>query len=173
MTDNENTQAVTEQEDEQAVGIALQKIYVKDISFESPNVPGIFQKPWAPEFNMDLHTKNAKLADNVYEIVVSVTVTCTIEAMTAYIVEVQQAGIFVIQGLNGPQLAHVVNAYCPNMLFPYLREAVDSVVVKGSFPAAMLAPVNFDAVFAQAVLQKQQAKAAAEAAAAGGEPTTH
>lgn len=179
MTENENTQAMQGQEGaqdgEQEAGIALQKIYVKDISFESPNAPEIFSKPWAPEYNMDLHTKNAKLADNIYEVVVAVTLTCTLEGMTAYIVEVQQAGIFAVQGLTGPQLAHVVNAYCPNTLFPYLREAIDTVVVKGSFPAAMLAPVNFDAIFAQAVMQKQQqAKAAAEAAATAGEtPTAH
>ena len=97
MTENENTQAMQGQEGaqdgEQEAGIALQKIYVKDISFESPNAPEIFSKPWAPEYNMDLHTKNAKLADNIYEVVVSVTLTCTLEGMTAYIVEVQQADV--------------------------------------------------------------------------------
>lgn len=173
MTDNENTQALQEGEQSEA-GVALQKIYVKDVSFESPNSPEVFQKAWAPEYKMDLHTKNTKLPDNHFEILVSVTVTCTLEGMTAYIVEVQQAGIFLVQGLNGAQLAHVVNAYCPNILFPYLREAIDCVVVKGSFPAAMLNPVNFDAVFAQAVLRKQQeAKAAAEASGAGGDVTAH
>jgi preprotein translocase subunit SecB len=93
--------------------------------------------------------------------------------MTVYIAEVQQAGIFTVQGLNGNQLAHVVNAYCPNILFPYLRETIDTIVVKGSFPAAMLAPVNFDAIFAQAVMRKQQEAAAAQAQAEGGAGSTH
>jgi preprotein translocase subunit SecB len=81
--------------------------------------------------------------------------------MTAYIVEVQQAGIFTLTGMEGMQLAQAVNAFCPNLLFPYLRETIDSVVVKGSFPAMMIAPVNFDALFAQTVMEKQKEAAAA------------
>mgnify|MGYP000994955998 CR=1 FL=1 len=78
---------------------------------------------------------------------VSVTLTVTVDGMTAYIVEVQQAGIFVVQGIEGGHLAQALSAFCPNLLFPYLRETIDSVVVKGSFPAMMLAPVNFDAIY--------------------------
>ena len=146
----------------------LQRIYVKDISFESPNSPAVFQKQWKPEVNMDLNTKNTKLGDNHYEVVVSVTLTVTVEGMAAYIVEVQQAGIFVVQGLESGQLAQALNAFCPNLLFPYLRETIDTVVIKGSFPAMMLAPVNFDAIFAQAVMQRQK-----EAEAASAESTSH
>ena len=146
----------------------LQRIYVKDISFESPNSPAVFQKQWKPEVNMDLNTKNTKLGDNHYEVVVSVTLTVTVEGMAAYIVEVQQAGIFVVQGLESGHLAQALNAFCPNLLFPYLRETIDTVVIKGSFPAMMLAPVNFDAIFAQAVMQRQK-----EAEAASAESTSH
>ncbi|MFV1872650.1 MAG: protein-export chaperone SecB [Oleiphilus sp.] len=147
---------------------ALQRIYVKDISFESPNSPAVFQKPWKPEVKMDLNTKNTQLGDNHYEVVVSVTLTVTVEGMTAYIVEVQQAGIFAMQGIEGGHLAQAINAFCPNLLFPYLRETIDTVVIKGSFPAMMLAPVNFDAIFAQAVMKKQK-----EAAAAAEDQTSH
>lgn len=141
---------------------ALQRIYVKDISFESPNSPAVFQKAWKPEVKMDLNTKNTQIGENHYEVVVSVTLTVTVESMTAYIVEVQQAGIFALQGIEGGHLAQAINAFCPNLLFPYLRETIDTVVIKGSFPAMMLAPVNFDAIFAQAVAQRQKEAAEAE-----------
>ncbi len=158
MSENENQNEAAQPAQ---ANFALQRIYVKDISFESPNSPAIFQKQWKPDVKMDLNTKNAKLGDNHYEVVVSVTLTVTVEGMTAYIVEVQQAGIFVVQGIEGGHLAQALSAFCPNLLFPYLRETIDTVVVKGSFPAMMLAPVNFDAIFAQAVKQKQQEAAAA------------
>jgi len=150
------------------LNFGLQRIYVKDISFESPNSPAVFQKQWKPEVNMDLNTKNTRLGENHFEVVVSVTLTVTVEGMTAYIVEVQQAGIFVVQGLESGHLAQALNAFCPNLLFPYLRETIDTVVIKGSFPAMMLAPVNFDAIFAQAVMQKQK-----EAEAGAEESTSH
>lgn len=162
MSDNENQNQNEAAQSAQA-NFALQRIYVKDISFESPNSPMVFQKQWKPEVKMDLNTKNAKLGDDHYEVVVSVTLTVTVETMTAYIVEVQQAGIFAVQGIEGGHLAQALNAFCPNLLFPYLRETVDTVVIKGSFPAMMLAPVNFDAIFAQAVMQKQKDAQAAEA----------
>lgn len=165
MSENETPNA-----GEQAAqpNFGLQRIYVKDISFESPNSPTVFQKQWKPEVNMDLNTKNTRIGENHYEVVVSVTLTVTVEGMTAYIVEVQQAGIFVVQGLESGHMAQALNAFCPNLLFPYLRETVDTVVIKGSFPAMLLAPVNFDAIFAQAVMQQQK-----EAQAASAESTSH
>jgi len=169
MADNEASSESTQANQEKGqAGFALQRIYVKDLSFESPNSPQIFQKQWKPEVKMDLSTKNKKIAENLYEVVISVTLTVSVEGMTAYIVEVQQAGIFAVQGVEGPQLAQALNAFCPNLLFPYLRETIDTTVVKGSFPAMMLAPVNFDAIFAQAVMQKQK-----EAAEKTGESTEH
>tara|TARA_R110001592_G_scaffold7126_1_gene40143 strand:+ start:9559 stop:10050 length:492 start_codon:yes stop_codon:yes gene_type:complete len=159
MSENENQNEAAKPAQ---ANFALQRIYVKDISFESPNSPAIFQKQWKPEVQMDLNTKNSKLGDDHYEVLVSVTLTVTVDGMTAYIVEVQQAGIFVVQGLEGGHLAQALSAFCPNLLFPYLRETIDTVVVKGSFPAMMLAPVNFDAIFAQAVMKKQQDAAESE-----------
>ena len=182
MSENETpAEGAAQEGQQQQPNFALQRIYVKDVSFESPNAPVIFQKPWKPEVNMDLNTKSANLGEGHFEVVLTVTLTVKTEEMTAYIAEVQQAGIFLVQGLEGIQLAQALNAFCPNLLFPYLRESVDALVVKGSFPAMMLAPVNFDALFAQSVMQKK--KEAEEAAAAsgaesaegseGGSETTH
>lgn len=169
MAENETSQETSQEQAQQPqAGFALQRIYVKDVSFESPNSPVIFQKPWKPETKMDMNTKHKTLGEGLYEIVVTVTLTTTIEDMTAYIIEVQQAGICIVQGLEGPALAQALNAFGPSLIFPYLRESIDSVLVKGSFPPAMLAPVNFDAIWAQALMQQQK-----EAAAQAEESTAH
>ncbi|WP_369601343.1 protein-export chaperone SecB [Hahella sp. SMD15-11] len=137
---------------------ALQRLYLKDLSFESPNSPLIFQTEWQPQVGMDLNTNNTQLSDNQWEVVLTLTITAKLGDKTAFLVEVQQAGIFLIDGLAPQQLAHTLGAFCPNILFPYAREAIDSVVIKGSFPALMLQPINFDAIYAEAI-QKQQAGA--------------
>ncbi|GAA5315796.1 MAG: protein-export chaperone SecB [Candidatus Pelagadaptatus aseana] len=142
---------------------ALQRLYVKDISFEAPMGAEAFRKQWKPQVNQDLNTKTAKIEDDLFEVVLTITVTVKLEDETAFLVEVQQAGLFGIKGLEGQQLAQVLNTVCPNILFPYAREAIDNAVTKGSFPALMLPPVNFDALFAQAVAQAKQ-KAEAEGA---------
>jgi preprotein translocase subunit SecB len=140
----------------------IQRIYTKDISFETPNSPAVFQKEWKPEVKLDLDTRSAKLADNVFEVVLSLTVTAKNGEETAFLCEVQQAGIFAINGLTEQQLAHSLGAYCPNILFPYAREAVGSLVGRGTVPQLNLAPVNFDALFAQYVNQRQAGAEAAE-----------
>lgn len=137
----------------------IQRIYTKDISFETPNSPAVFQKEWSPEVKLDLDTRTEKLADDVYEVVLSLTVTAKNGEETAFLCEVQQAGIFSITGLTEPQLAHSLGAYCPNVLFPYARETVGSLVGRGTFPQLNLAPVNFDALFAQHMQQQQEAQA--------------
>ncbi|UZE97035.1 protein-export chaperone SecB [Alkalimarinus alittae] len=144
---------------------ALQRIYVKDISFESPNAPEVFQQQWKPQINMDLNTASNKVSDSQFEVVLSLSITAKVEEKVAFIVEIQQAGIFHITGIEGPQLAQTLGAFCPNVLFPYAREAVDSLVNKGSFPSLMLAPVNFDAIFAEAMQRKQEEAAQEEGAA--------
>lgn len=144
---------------------ALQRIYVKDISFESPSAPDVFQQQWKPQINMDLNTASNKVSDSQYEVVLSLSITAKVEDKVAFIVEIQQAGIFHITGIEGPQLAQTLGAFCPNVLFPYAREAVDSLVNKGSFPSLMLAPVNFDAIFAEALKRKQDEAEQAEGAA--------
>ena len=149
---------------------ALQRIYVKDLSFESPNAPLVFPEQWKPQVNLDLNTAHTKISDNQYEVVLSLTVTAKLGDTVAYIVEVQQAGVFLVHGIEGPQLGQMLGAYCPTILFPYARETIDNVVNKGSYPALMLAPVNFDAIYAQALKRKQQEEAGE---AAKGESQTH
>jgi preprotein translocase subunit SecB len=127
---------------------AIQRIYVKDVSFETPNSPEIFQVEWAPEIKLDMDTRSNKLADNVFEVVLALTVTASIGEKTAFLCEIQQAGIFSIGDLEELQMAHMLGAFCPNILFPYAREAVAGLVNRGTFPQLNLAPVNFDALFA-------------------------
>ncbi|MEG3755448.1 protein-export chaperone SecB [Psychromonas arctica] len=143
-----------EQEDKQ-VEFNIQRVYVKDISFECPNSPEIFKKEWAPEVKMDIDTQAQKLEEGVYEVTLSLTATAKVEDDVAFLCEVQQAGIFSVSDLEGAQLAHCLNAFCPNILFPYAREAVSSMVTRGTFPQLNLAPVNFDALFQQAMASKQ------------------
>jgi len=153
---DENQAEKNEVATEQSAGpqFAIQRIYTKDVSFETPNSPAIFQKDWKPEIKLDLDTRSNKLADNTYEVVLAVTVTATIEGQTAFLAEVQQAGIFTIGNLPEAQLAHTIGAFCPSTLFPYAREAVSSLVNSGSFPQFNLAPVNFEALFASYVQQR-------------------
>jgi preprotein translocase subunit SecB len=140
---------------------AIQRIYVKDISYESPNAPAIFRKEWQPAIQLDLDTRSEKLDDNTFEVVLSLTVTARIEEEVAFLCEVQQAGIFSVPALEDAQMAHMLASFCPNILFPYAREAVSNLVNRGTFPQLNLAPVNFDALFAQYV-QKRQAEAQAQ-----------
>lgn len=141
--------------EEQQVPFAIQRIYVKDISFESPNAPAIFRKEWQPEVKLDLDTRSEKLEDNMFEVVLSLTVTTTVGGETAFLCEVQQAGIFGVPELHDAQMAHMLASFCPNILFPYARETVANLVNRGTFPQLNLAPVNFDALFAQYVQQRQ------------------
>jgi len=144
---------------------AIQRVYTKDVSFETPNSPAIFQKEWKPEVKLDLDTRSNKLADDTYEVILALTVTVTVDGQTAFLAEVQQAGIFTIGNMPEPQLAHMIGAFCPNTLFPYARETVASLVNRGSFPQLNLAPVNFDALFASYVQQRAAEQQAAEASA--------
>jgi preprotein translocase subunit SecB len=125
----------------------IQRVFTKDISFEAPNAPQVFQKEWEPDVKLDLDTASSQLADEVYEVVLRVTVTATVGEETAFLCEVQQAGIFTISGIEGTQMAHCLGAYCPNIMFPYARECITSLVSRGTFPQLNLAPVNFDALF--------------------------
>ena len=157
----------SEQAAQQGLQINLQRIYTKDVSFETPNSPEIFTKEWQPEIKLDLDTRSNRLDDNgAFEVVLSVTVTATLGEQTAFLCEVQQAGVFTIAGeMPEVQLAHILGAYCPNQLFPYARETVSNLAAKGSFPNFHLAPVNFDAIFAQYMQQRaaEQAQAVAQA----------
>ena len=146
---------------------AMQRIYSKDVSFESPATPGIFSQQWRPKVNVDLNTKSDKLDDNGnFEVVLTITITAKVEEETAFLVEIQQAGIFLATGFSDNDLRRVLGTAAPTILFPYAREAIDALCVKGGFPPVMLAPVNFDALFQQALAQQAQAAPAEGEAAA-------
>lgn len=136
----------------------LERLFVKDLSFEVPNSK-VFLGEWKPEMNVQLNTETQRLDETHFEVTITVTVTATNAGSTAFVAEVKQAGIFLIEGVPEAQLTQLVGAYCPNILFPYVREAISDVVTRGSFPQLLLAPVNFDALFAQAQQQRQQEQA--------------
>ena len=137
---------------------SVQRIYTKDLSFESPGTPAVFKKQWQPKVSVELNTKSETIdSEGNFEVVLSITITAKIEDATAFLIEVQQAGIFYIKGFEGEDLRRILGTTAPNVLFPYARETIDTICVKGAFPAIMLAPVNFDAVYQQALAQSQTA----------------
>lgn len=138
---------------------AIQKVYLKDSSFETPNSPEVFRSEWRPEANVELNTGHRTLGEGNYEVVVSVTVTAKLDEKTAYLCEVHQAGIFTIVGMEAQMLDGLLGSYCPAMLFPYAREAIADLVTKGGFPPMVLSPVNFDALYAQRMANEQQSQA--------------
>lgn len=138
---------------------AIQKIYIKDVSFESPNAPGVFQQgQWQPEVNVQLNTEGKTIAEGVHEVTLTVTVTAKQAGNTAFLVEVKQAGLFQMSGFAQDQLSGMLGAYCPEVLFPFAREAIADLVAKGGFPQLLLSPVNFNALYMQH--QQQQAQKA-------------
>lgn len=162
MSEENLTNGAGAPESQPQTQFALQRIYCKDISFETPNSPAIFHKEWKPEIKLDIDTRSTKLDDVNFEVVLTITVTAKIEEMTAFLCEVQQAGIFTIENIPEEQLPHMLGSFCPNMLFPYAREAISNLVNRGTFPPLNLAPVNFDAIFAAYVQKRQQEQAAQE-----------
>jgi preprotein translocase subunit SecB len=141
---------------------AIQKIYTKDVSFESPNTPAIFgDGDWQPEVNVQLNSANQSIGENTYEVVLTITVTAKQGEKTAFLVEVKQAGVFTIVGFSEENLAGMLGAYCLEALFPFAREAIADFVNKGGFPQLLISPVNFNALYSQHV--QQQAASAQEA----------
>lgn len=138
------------------VEFSLQRIYLKDLSFEAPQGPEAFRRQWKPQVNQDLRIQVKKLDNDNYDVVLHVTITVKDGEDTMYLAEVQQAGIFLIKGLEGAQLAAVLHTHCPNVIFPYVRETVDGVITKGTFPALMLPSINFEVLYQQALANKTQ-----------------
>lgn len=132
----------------------IQRIYVKDMSFEAPNTPHTFVEEWKPEVTLNLETKSNRIQDNVHEVVLSITATVLSNKKNAFLIEVHQGGVFKVEGFPSEQLHQMLGSFCPNILFPYAREVVSDVVVRGGFPQLILAPVNFDALYSQHMKQK-------------------
>ncbi len=149
----------------------IQKLFLKDVSFESPASPGIFSRDSEiqPKVSMQLNTENRRVGEDLYEIVLGVTVTSADDEQTAFLVEVKQGGLFEISGFPDMEHAHAIGSYCPSILFPFAREVVAGLVQKGGFPQVSLQPVNFDALFAQQLQrekQRREQEGGADAAAA-------
>lgn len=134
-------------QNEQEFGI--HSIYLKDVSFEAPNSPEVFKTEFQPEIQMNLNIDTNALEDNVYEVVLAVTVTAKVKDKSAFLVELQQAGVFTLKGFDEENLGPMLGIYCPNVLFPYARESIASLVTKGGFPQLLLEPVNFEVLYSQ------------------------
>jgi preprotein translocase subunit SecB len=134
---------------------AMQKIYVKDVSFESPKSPQVFTSgEMQPQVNVQLNSSHQAVADGVYEVVIDITVTAQIEDSTAFLVEVKQAGIFNIAGFSDEDRDGMLGAYCPETLFPFAREVIADLISKGGFPQLLIAPVNFNALYTEKLQQR-------------------
>lgn len=152
--------------------LSIGKIYLKDFSFESPQAPDVFRQPeWKPQTDLNLRSSHTAISDDQHEIVLTVTVEAKDGDKTFFLVELQQAGLFEIAGYEGEELNAILGSFCPNMLFPYARETVASLIQKGGFPEFVLQPINFDALYFQAKQEQaaKQAEGAAQEAAAGSE----
>jgi len=144
--------------EENAANFTIEKIYLKDVSFEAPASPTGFSDDWAPEINMELNTQATPINDDVYDVELTITVTAKNNNKTAFLVETKQCGIFGISGMDDTNLNGMLGSFCPNILFPYAREAISDLVTKGGFPQLLLAPVNFDALYAHHLEQQNEGK---------------
>ncbi len=149
----------------------IQRIYVKDLSYEAPNTPHTFGEDWKPEVQLNLETKSTRIQENIHEVVLSVTATVTSSKKSAFLIEVHQAGVFLVDGFPSDQLHQMLGSFCPNILFPYAREVISDVVVRGGFPQLILAPVNFDALYNQHL--EEQKKTGTETTTTDGEGKVH
>ena len=133
----------------------IHKIYIEDSSFESPHTPDMFNSKWEPEINLDLNSRSRDMSDDAFEVVLTLTLKATNGDKNAFLVEIQQAGIFTIKNFPDAEQKHLLGSVCPGVLFPYAREVISDLVVKGGFPALYLTPINFDALYMQHVKQEQ------------------
>ncbi|MDR2012858.1 MAG: protein-export chaperone SecB [Rhodanobacter sp.] len=155
-----NGQAHPQQDQAQ---LSLQRIYIKDVSFEAPGAPHIFQQQGQPNVELNLSQRVAQLSNDAFEVVLSVTATCKLEDKTMYLAEVHQAGIFGLSGFDAQGREAVLATYCPNVLFPYARQMVSDLVQSGGFPPFFLQPINFDALYAEQVRRRKETGAGAPA----------
>jgi len=136
-------------------GLQLQRIYLKDVSFETPGVPAVFTEQWAPNVDVQLNsTAHALKGDTDFEVELTVTVTAKKDDANVYLIEVKYAGVFSLSGMENEEREFLLGAYCPNLLFPYVRETLSTLAAKGTFPQLLLQPINFDALFQQAKAQR-------------------
>lgn len=143
---------------EQKQTFEIHKIYIKDLSFESPHAPEVFRKQWQPKTDIQLAAEHTQIDEGLYEVTLNVTITAKQEEKTVFLIEVKQSGLFKVAGFEGAQLGQLLGSYCPGTLFPFAREAISDLVGKGGFPQLLLSPVNFDLLYSQH-LQKMKHQA--------------
>ena len=144
--------------DEPSQAFKIQRVYLKDVSYESPQAPKLFVGgiTWQPNVSLHLNTESTKLENDMYEVVLTVTATVKLDNEVAYLTEVKQAGLFLVKGFEPARLGPMLGSFCPNLLFPFAREEIASLVQKGGFPQLLLEPVNFDALYAKHVESAKQ-----------------
>jgi preprotein translocase subunit SecB len=153
---------MAEQEQQNERKLSVQKIYVKDFSFESPQTPGIFNtQEWSPETNLNLRSSHSPVTDTLHEVVLTITVDAKIkdDDKTIFLIELQQAGLFEIGGYSQEEMGALIGSFCPNVLFPFAREAIANTVQRGGFPEFVLQPINFDALYQQTLQQQGEGPA--------------
>lgn len=156
MAENTNGASNGQTPPEGQAQLTLQRLYVKDASFEAPGAPQIFQLQGQPNVELNLSQRVAQLGSDTFEVVLSVTATCKVEEKTAYLAEVHQAGIFALAGFDAQARDTILGTYCPNVLFPYVRQVVSEMVQNGGFPPFFLQPINFDSLYAEQVRRRAE-----------------
>lgn len=154
MAEQDTQGGTTANDGAQGAMFTLEKIYLKDVSFEAPGAPQVFNEQGQPNLQMNLSQKVQRLGDNAYEVVLGVTLTCTINEKAAYVAEVKQAGVFGLSGFDERGLDMMLGTHCPTALYPYARQAVGELVASGGFPPFILQPINFEALYAETLRQR-------------------
>lgn len=149
---------------------SVEKIYVKDVSFEVPNAPMVFNDPAQPQLQMNLNQRVQRVGEGVFEVVLGITLTCTAGEKTAYLAEVQQAGVFGLAGFDEATLDGMLGTHCPNVLYPYARQTVSDLIQAGGFPPFLMQPINFEALYAEGLRQRAEQANAGNGDLAGTEP---
>jgi preprotein translocase subunit SecB len=142
----------------QQAQFTVEKIYVKDVSFEAPNAPAVFNEQGQPQLNMNLNQKVGRLEGDLFEVVLGVTLTCTLNDKTVYLAEVEQAGIFGLAGFDERTLDMMLGTYCPNVLFPYVRQSISDLITNGGFPPFYMQPINFEALYAEGLRRRAESQ---------------
>jgi len=151
----------------QAASFTVEKIYIKDVSFEAPNAPQVFNEQGQPELQLNLNQKVQRLNDNAFEVVLGVTLTCNVNGKTAYLAEVEQAGVFAMAGFEDAGIDAMLGTQCPNVLYPYAAQTISGLIQSGGFPPFFMQPINFDALYAENLRQRAaQANAGGDLAGA-------
>ena len=140
----------------QGATFTVEKVYLKDVSFEAPGAPQVFNEQGQPNLQMNLSQKVQRLSDNAFEVVLGVTLTCTIGEKTAYLAEVQQAGVFGLGGFDERTLDAMLGTHCPNALYPFARQSIADLIQAGGFPPFLLQPINFESLYAEGLRQRAQ-----------------